>query len=162
MLAKIQDLLKCYCGLKGRVEDLESEPTPMLNVTTEDVFDNYFRASIGVNGGIISQHGVATATAATVTGGSGNNAGPGNRYTVTFPAHPQGTNYTFNATPVGVPGGATPNGLPPHIIAKTATSVTYAFTSGDDGQGVDEFDRFNHEIVITGEVKTVVTGVTLS
>lgn len=134
---------------------------PTLNKTFGNVFDNYFRASINANGGFASQHGVVTATAATVTGGSGNNNGPGNRYTVTFPAHPQGTNYTVSITPVGLLGGGVPNGLIPHIITKTATSVTYAFNSGDDGQGVDEFDRFNHEIVITGEVKQVLLDVTL-
>ncbi|MEM7697213.1 MAG: hypothetical protein AAF236_02275 [Verrucomicrobiota bacterium] len=125
----------------------------------ESVDQRHVSATGALNGGFQdAQNGSVNATALTVTNGNGNNEGPGNRYTITFPAHPDGANYEHSLEAYDDNGQ--PNGLIDAVLAKTATSMTYVFKSGDDGGGVDDFRRTAHDVVIHGS-QTVLADVDL-
>lgn len=150
MLSKLRCLFKqnsaAIEALEGRVDVLESQLPVTLDKTFESVDDRWISATGAINGGFSdAQNGDATATALTVTGGSGVNEGAGNRYTITFPAHPDGVNYEHTLQAYN---GTQANALIPHVIAKTATSMTYGFLSGDDGGGTDDYVRTQHDVVI--------------
>jgi len=121
----------------GNTVDL-SQYRDTFSVTKQNVGLNWVAARVNINGGFIGdQTGTVDATGATVTAGSGEDQGAGNRYTVTFPSFGS-TDFAVSVLPIGLLTNAAPNGLAPHEISRTATSVTYGLNSGDDGQGLDE------------------------
>lgn len=142
----------------GLIKNVSGDLVVMLATTTINIPVNYVSISVGANAATLGEDGLVSATA-TVTNGSGNNFGNGNRYTLTFPSHPSGADYRVSIQPNGGVGGSVPNGLSPHIIAKTSTSITYGLLSGDDGQGLDELDRLPHDVIITGGVVSAISGV---
>lgn len=155
MLVSFSDVtFKKNCCEKNLIVTCENV-ADCIDITEVKVSNDWIIAEIDNNANVQFNAGVESITTSTVTAGSGNNQGVGNRYTVTFPAHPLGTNYSVKITPIGLLGGATPNGLIDHVLIKTPTSVTYVFNSGDDGQGADEFDRFSHDLEISGETFTI-------
>lgn len=112
---------------------------------------DYVNATISANANNISaNNGIVDVTSASISGGTGQNAGVGQRYTVNFPAHPKGTNYQWFATPIGIAETSDPNGKIPQEISRTASSVTFAFYVGDDGQGVDEHADTPFYFQVTG------------
>ena len=114
-------------------------------------------ADIDVNGNIISQHPNTPiqVVSATWSTGSGNNGGLGNRMTITLSGTPPANLYVGGIVPYGLPSGTTPNGVIPHIVSIVGNDVTYVFNSGDDGQSLDEFDRFRHHITLKGCSETL-------
>lgn len=152
----------CQDELQALQDQIDALSTPTLNKTFTRLSSNWVSATIGQTAIIESNTGEVNLISASVSTGPGNNSGNGNRYTITFPAHPEGDGYQVAITPYGLVGGIVPNGLIPHVITKTATSCTYVLYSGDDGQSSDEIDAFRHDVIIVGSRKTVLTDVTLN
>lgn len=121
-----------------------------------------WRGEIDRNGDIVTEspNNKIDLVKSNVSNGTGNNQGPGNRYTLSFsPAPPN--EITALVQPLGELTSGEPNGAIDHVLDKTANSVTLAFNSGDDGQSQDEFDRFGFDIVIYGCEKEVVDDVVI-
>ena len=130
-------------------------PTP----TIQAVGSVYVAASLSAAAAIVSQSGTATATGASISAGSGKDQGAGNRYTLTFPAHPQGTDYQVTVLADGLlTGNPLGHSVTPHIINKTSTSVTYGLNSGNPGQPAHDFVAFDHDVIVTAR-QTVVTNI---
>ena len=139
-------------------KEIRAIPKPSLSVTKVDIPTNCVDATILTNAGVDTiRPSLVDPLTSTVTNGSGNNSGVGNRYTLTFPN--LGTDsYGVYLQPIGF---AANNALIPHILTQTPTSVTYGFYSGDDGNGVDDFRRVQHHILITGCLVEIINNVEL-
>lgn len=112
---------------------------------------DYVNATISANANAVTaNNGIVNVTSATISAGTGQNAGVGQRYTINFPAHPKGTNYQWFATPIGIATTGDPNGKIPQEISRTNSSVTFAFYVGDDGQGIDEHADTSLHFQVTG------------
>jgi|GEM_PF-1942129 len=120
------------------------------------------KAKIAADGSILYQdtNTPLQITSVSVSNGSSNNNGPGNRYTATLSgAHPNGANYTVQVQPFGELTTAVPNGAIDHVTATTANNFEYLFHSGDDGQGLDENDPIAHFIEVCGCVDSIITDI---
>jgi hypothetical protein len=145
---------KEICCLRKELEAL-AQP-PVLNQAVIPV--DYVNVTVSGDATVLTgQNGLVDASGASVTAGTGINAGAGQRYTVTFPAHPKGTDFQWFATPIGIATTGDPNGKIPQEISRTATSVTFAFYEGDDGNGIDDHVDAPFHFQVTGGEVTVYT-----
>ncbi len=142
------------------VNDADSDPTnelQTLSFTTQTICVDWAEAIISDNPNPSIDYN-KNVTNISVTGGSGNN-GVGRIYTLTFPPHPQGTNYTAQFTVFDDTQADT--GLP-EVISQTATSITYQLPQGDDGGSEDDNDYYRHMVRISSQPITVITSVQLN
>lgn len=150
----------CLKDLLKRIEALESSAITKerLGVVTQQEDDCWLSVTVGdgPNPAIESSNGIVGATVST-SGGSGNN-GAGRIYTLTFPAHPLGADFSQS---IQVWDDTTGDTGIAEVVSKTATSLTYQFPQGDDGASEDDNDFYKHDVKIFGTNQSFVSAVTV-
>lgn len=142
------------CAIDSQIQSQLDDIISDIDKITDSVKTipvDYVNVTVSGDANILSaQNGLVEVSTVNLSSGTGSNAGAGNRYTVNFPAHPKGTDYQWFATPVGIATTADPNGKIPQEISRTATSVTFAFYEGDDGNAIDDHVDTDFHFKVTG------------
>jgi hypothetical protein len=144
-------------SLDTRITALEDQ-LPIV-ITTDSMEEGNCHVNVRVSSGnspVFEYNEDGNATSIALTGGTGAN-GNGLIYTLTFPPHPNGADYSQAFAVYDI--NAQPDSGIFEIISKTDTQLVYQINQGDDGGSEDDNYAYQHEVKIFGQEQTFISNI---
>jgi hypothetical protein len=155
--ASIASINTTLTNLDTRIAALEAQ-FPIV-IATDSMEEGNCHVNVRVSSGnapVFEYNEGGNATSIALTGGTGVD-GNGLIYTLTFPPHPNGADYSQVFTVYDI--NAQPDSGIFEIISKTDTQLVYQINQGDDGGSEDDNYAYQHEVKIFGQEQTFISNI---